>query len=299
MVTEGVDYAFEVPTVASLVMAGKKFAVRYGGPGTSDKHLTGDELRRLTNAGILVVANAEGASGGFRGYANGRSWAQSAEQHFRGLGMPADRPIYFSVDFDANPSDWPDIDSACDGAANVIGRDRVGIYGSIATIGHVYSAGKAKWYWQTYAWSRGLWHPVNHLEQYRNGVTIGGANLDLTRAMRSDYGQWGVDVNVDDLVKDSSEDGIPETPLGHWTLSQGVPDGTRGGQRTAAWQVIQNLGAQVVGIRSDLSAARSTIAALKAELDSLAARPPATVSQDDLKAAIVAAFHEIFGPHVA
>jgi len=186
----GVDYAFEVPTIKGLLDAGVKFAVRYGGPGTSDKWLTADELQRLTNAGIDVVANAEGTSGGFRGYSNGRAWAQSALQHFKNLGMPDNRPIYFSVDFDAQSSDWADIDAACDGAASIIGRSRVGVYGSYNTVNHLHSNGKATWYWQTYAWSHGIWHSANHLEQYRNGVIIGGANLDLTRAVKSDFGQW-------------------------------------------------------------------------------------------------------------
>jgi hypothetical protein len=191
MTIEGVDYSYSVPPAASLIAAGKRFAVRYGGPGGSGKHLTSAELNRLTAADINVVANAEGSAAGFRGTAAGVSWATSAQAAFSALKMPPDRPIYFSVDWAATAADWPDIDAALRGAASVIGSYAVGVYGSYDTVAHCSSAGTAAWFWQTYAWSAGRLHPASHLYQYRNNVTIGGASVDLTRAMRVDYGQWG------------------------------------------------------------------------------------------------------------
>jgi hypothetical protein len=193
MAVEGVDYAFSQPSTAALVAAGKRFACRYGGPGSAGKQLDAAELAALSAAGIAVVANAEGAADGLKGgYAAGRSWAADADQYFRALGMPADRPIYLSVDFDASSSHWPALDAAMDGAASVLGRDRVGVYGGYRVIAHFASMKDrlATWYWQTYAWSAGRWHPAAHIQQYRNGVTIGGADCDLNRAMVSDYGQW-------------------------------------------------------------------------------------------------------------
>jgi hypothetical protein len=198
MAIEGVDYAFPpIPTAAALKAAGKRFACRYGGPGSPSKQLTVDELAALRAAGIAVVANAEGAPDGLQGgYSAGRSWAADAEAHFRALGMPADRPIYLSVDFDAASADWPALDAAMTGAASVLGRGRVGVYGGYNVINHFASMKDrlATWYWQTYAWSTisgsVLWHPAAHIQQYRNGVTIGGADCDLNRAMVADYGQW-------------------------------------------------------------------------------------------------------------
>jgi hypothetical protein len=191
MITEGVDYSFSRPSPASLAAAGKKFAVRYGGPGSDGKHLHAGELAALRGAGLDVVANAEGTAGGYTGAAAGRSWAQSAESAFRALGMPANRPIYFSVDFDAGSKDWPGIDAALRASAQVIGVERVGVYGSYDVIEHCAVTGLARWYWQTYAWSGDRVHPVNDLYQYKNGVTIGGGDCDLTRALVGDYGQWG------------------------------------------------------------------------------------------------------------
>ncbi|HEY6926586.1 MAG TPA: DUF1906 domain-containing protein [Steroidobacteraceae bacterium] len=286
MSIEGVDYAWDGPSPDALVAAGKKFAVRYGGPGSAGKQLTAKELSALKAAGIAVVANAEGVSNGFRGFSSGKAWAQSAWSHFSALGMPADRPIYFSVDWDAGPSDWSDIDLALHGAASVIGSAQVGVYGGYDTIAHCWNAGTARWFWQTYAWSGTKLHRASHLYQYRNGVQIGGSDLDLDRALQADFGQWGVpigdDVNVDDLVKDSSDDGIPETRLGHYALSQGIPDGTLHGQRVAAWQAIQNLG--------------TAVTKLQASVDALAARPAVTVSEADLATALVDALKQLAAP---
>lgn len=191
---EGVDYAFPPnPTAARLAIAGKKFACRYLGPGSDSKHLTAGELTNLRAAGIDVVANAEGAANGFRGVAAGKSWATSALADARALDMPAGRPIYFSVDWDAGPADWADIDAALKGAAGVIGAANVGIYGSYDVIQHVKAAGTARWFWQTYAWSGGKLHSAAHLYQWKNSQTIGGADCDFTRALQPDYGQWGID----------------------------------------------------------------------------------------------------------
>jgi hypothetical protein len=72
----------------------------------------------------------------------------------------------------------------------VLGPGRVGVYGSYATVAHCAAAGTAAWFWQTYAWSGGRWHPAAHLQQYRNNVALAGGTVDLTRAVTTDYGQW-------------------------------------------------------------------------------------------------------------
>lgn len=190
---EGVDYAFPpIPTAAALKAAGKHFACRYGGPGSDSKQLHAAELNALRAAGVDVVANAEGAANGLRGFSAGKSWAQQAAAHFDQLGMPTGRPIYFSVDWDAGTGDWADIDAALRGAASVLGAASVGVYGSYDTVNHCRAAGSARWFWMTYAWSRGLKPPsFVHLYQYKNGQRIGGADCDFTRALLPDFGQWG------------------------------------------------------------------------------------------------------------
>lgn len=230
MTIEGVDYAFSQPSASALKAAGKVFACRYGGPGSAGKHLTATELAGLKARGIAVVANAEGAAGGFSGFAAGRAWAQQAKDHFGALGMPAGRPIYFSVDWNAGASDWAGIDAACKGAASVIGADQVGVYGGYNTIAHCVSARTARWFWQTYAWSGGKWHPAAHIQQYRNGMTVGGAQCDLNRAMTKDYGQWGVD---DMPITDADAELVADKVWGRLFARPDGPD-AHGNTKTSA-----------------------------------------------------------------
>lgn len=192
---QGVDYAFPPrPNIGQLAAAGIRFACRYGGPGSLDKQLDPEEARALTAAGIAIVANAEGAASGLvGGYSVGASWARSAEARFKACGMPPGRPIYFSVDFDVQSGQWAAVASALRGAADVLGGvHRVGVYGGRRAIEWARRDGAAQWFWQTYAWSSGIWVPGNHIEQYRNGVQLAGADVDLNRALANDIGQWKV-----------------------------------------------------------------------------------------------------------
>lgn len=230
MTIEGVDYSTSRPAASALAAAGKVFACRYGGPGSAGKQLTAAELAGLKAHGIAVVANAEGVAGGFSGFAAGRDWAQRAKDHFGALGMPAGRPIYFSVDWNAGSGDWPGIDAACKGAASVIGADWVGVYGGYNTIEHCVSARTARWFWQTYAWSGGKWHPAAHIQQYRNDATVAGAQCDLNRAMTKDYGQWGVD---DMPITDADAELVADKVWGRLFLRPDGPD-AHGNTKTSA-----------------------------------------------------------------
>jgi hypothetical protein len=104
------------------------------------------------------------------------------------------------VDWDAGSSDWATIDAALRASAAVLGTDRVGVYGSYDTIAHCAAAGTATWFWQTYAWSGGKLHPKAHLYQYKNGVTVGGGDCDLTRGLTTDFGQWNATTGGDDMA---------------------------------------------------------------------------------------------------
>lgn len=268
MITEGVDYSFARPQPQALHNAGKKFAVRYGGPGSDSKHLHLAELNALRAVGIDVVANAEGTAGGYSGAAAGRSWAQTSEAWFRGLGMKDDRPIYFSIDFDAGPANWAGIDAALKASAAVIGLDRVGVYGSYDVITHCRAVGLATWFWQTYAWSGGKQADWAHLYQYRNGVTIGGGDCDLTRALVDDYGQWGYKAPEEEMTPGLSDEdkvwiaallkqqtaltafptgGGQHSPIGDAVLNGSYPRAA-GAQRTYVWSNLQNIHATLAAI---------------------------------------------------
>lgn len=267
MTIEGVDYAWDRPSAAGLAAAGKRFAVRYGGPGSVGKQLDAAERDQLLAAGLSIVANAEGTANGLLGGRTaGVAWARSANDHFRQLGMPADRPIYLSVDFDAGQDDWPAIDAALRGAADVLGAARVGVYGGYDTIAHCAAAGTARWLWQTYAWSGGRWHDRAQLRQYRNHVSLAGGTVDLCQAMVDDYGQWGQRREADNMTQ---EEIAAAVVIGiHRALGMAVRRDTPTGRQ---------LGDSITGLLEPVSS----------KVDALADQPAAAIDYDQLADAIV------------
>jgi hypothetical protein len=189
----GLDYAWSRPSSPQAMRAaGYTFAARYLSYDTTGKNLTAGESHDLFTAGIDVVANWEwGASDALSGFSTGASEARDAAAQAAAAGMPADRPIYFSVDFDAAPGDQDAIDQYFAGVASVIGVERTGAYGGYYVIQRLFDHGKIDWGWQTYAWSGGQWEPRAQLRQIQNGVTVAGADCDLDQAVVSDFGQWG------------------------------------------------------------------------------------------------------------
>jgi len=298
MAIEGVDYAFPPrPNIAQLAAAGKHFACRYGGPGSSDKWLDPAEAAALSAAGIALVANAEGSAAGLAGgFAVGASWARTADAWFRKCGMPADRPIYLSVDFDVQSGQWPAVRDALAGAASEIGLARVGVYGGRKAIAWARRDEVATWFWQTYAWSGGVWEPGVHIQQYRNGITVAGADCDLNRAMQSDYGQWTTGSEANDMTPEQAAqlDALfkllvldpPVRVQGAWTYTG--PDG-RSRPISPLYNAIDHV-AELV----EAAAKGATPAELDAikEAARAGAEAGAIASTDELAAAIVASLPE-------
>jgi Domain of unknown function (DUF1906) len=204
----GVDYAWGRPSMTSLKTAGVTFACRYLSHDTTGKNLTLSEARTLAAAGIWVVVVWETtAQRAMSGHGAGVADAQDADAMARACGMPAGRPIYFAVDFDASASDQSAINAYLDGASSVIGKNRVGIYGGVHPVSRALDDNHCEWAWQTYAWSGGALDTRSHIYQYSNDHTIGGVGLDYDRSLKDDYGQWmpgkepDVALTADDLSK--------------------------------------------------------------------------------------------------
>jgi hypothetical protein len=189
-VRSGVDYSWARPSPAGLRAQGYTFVCRYLSYDTTGKNLSRSEADALIGAGLDIVSNWEqAADDALGGYNTGVSDAQAAAQQAAATGAPTDRPIYFSVDFDAAPSDQAAINAYFDGVASVIGRGRTGAYGGYYVIQRLFDAGKITWGWQTYAWSGGQWEPRAQLRQVQNGIA--GGQEDLDQAVAVDFGQWG------------------------------------------------------------------------------------------------------------
>jgi glycoside hydrolase-like protein len=206
----GVDYSTDRPNPDKLYAAGKRFVGRYVSYNTHGKNLTRPEADRLTNAGLSIYTIWEhqerSASGGYQvGYAHARDAASKASD----AGAPDDAPIYFTADWDAGPTDFPIIGLYLQGAADLVGLPRVGIYGGYRTVDWVARHGYASWFAQTYAWSAGKWHPANHIEQYRNRVELAGGTVDLDRARVPDIGAW----NRNEVVHQSFGDAASDYPI--------------------------------------------------------------------------------------
>jgi hypothetical protein len=194
---EGVDFSTSRPSGICLYASGKRFVVRYFGPGSSGKHATAKEIAAYRAVGLDVVACAEGNKlDPLQGRLMGREHAKSADLATLNAGMPADRPIYFAADFDVTPKQAGAVTEYFRGCADEIGWDRVGAYAGYDFVEYAAGQGVAAWFWQTYAWSGKNVSRFANLYQYSNGRTVCGADVDLNRALSLDYGQWGAPAQV-------------------------------------------------------------------------------------------------------
>lgn len=192
---KGIDYGFSPhPTITAIKDAGVTFVMRYISDITQNdsngKNLIPAEKKNLLGAGLALGVVYETFAGRMKaGKPAGVHDATFSDAVVKALGMPG-LPVYFAADWDATPADQTAINAYLDGAASVIGRARVGIYGGYYPVKRALDAGKATYAWQTYAWSGGQWDSRAHIRQVLNGVKLGGADVDNDMSMQADFGQW-------------------------------------------------------------------------------------------------------------
>lgn len=190
----GLDYSAGRPGGAAIRAAGFDFVVRYlsdGGPSLPGKLLTPVEAADLRAHGISIVSNWETtANRMLDGYGAGVYDARRALAQVLACGGRVDRPIYFSVDFDATPADQVPIDNYLRGAATVIGAANVGIYGGYWPLNRALRNGTAAWAWQTGAWSGNNVETRRHIHQRIGTVYVRGVACDVNEAFPADFGQW-------------------------------------------------------------------------------------------------------------
>ena len=184
----GVDYVGG-PGISVLKANGVSFVCRYLCWLPNSKVIGRAEYQSLIGSGIYVVLNWEfTANAMLNGYQEGVSHATESNRQCAALGAPT-APVYFSADFDATPAQQAGINSYLDGCAHVLGKGRVGVYGSYWVVKRALDGGHCTFGWQTYAWSGGNWDTRAHIQQYRNGVRMGTAEVDYDRSMHPDFGQ--------------------------------------------------------------------------------------------------------------
>lgn len=200
---EGVDYSTSRPNLDQLWNDPRKFrfVCRYLAYLPNKKVLLKPELQALHAKGFGVVLNWEQATGDMlQGYAKGEAHAQEAKKQADALGAPASVPIYFSCDVDTtSDAQRAAVGRYLDGAASVLGKSRVGVYGEYEVIEALVPT-KATWGWQTYAWSGAKTSAKAHFKQYQNGVAVAGADCDLDRSLQPNFGAWFLGGSTDMLL---------------------------------------------------------------------------------------------------
>ncbi|MFH5206795.1 DUF1906 domain-containing protein [Antrihabitans spumae] len=190
----GLDYSAARPGGAAIRAAGYDFVVRYlsdGGPSLPGKLLTPNEAADLRANGVSIVSNWETtANRMLDGYGAGVYDSNLARAQVLRCGGRADRPIYFSVDFDATPGEQVPIDNYLRGAASVLGPENIGIYGGYWPVSRALDNGTARWSWQTGAWSGSNVETRRNMHQRIGTVYVGGVACDVNEAFTADFGQW-------------------------------------------------------------------------------------------------------------
>lgn len=157
----------------------KNFVLRYLAPESSWKALTLNEVNRLKSAGMMIGSiyqngkddTKSGRQGGFKA-------GTEAKKRALELGQPLNSVIYFTVDYDAPPSDYDSIEQFLDGATNALAPMSVGLYAKYDIIEEMVKRDAADSYWQTLAWSKGK--VSNHIDlyQYKIDTMANGVNVD-------------------------------------------------------------------------------------------------------------------------
>ncbi|CAG6392787.1 DUF1906 domain-containing protein [Streptomyces cocklensis] len=289
----GVDYAWSHPGGSALKAAGKRFAARYLS-NDADKNIARAEADDLAQHEVSSVVVWEStAKRPLAGRAAGISDAQVAQRQATAAGMPSGRPIYFAVDFDATAGQMATVMAYLDGAASVLGRARVGVYGGYDTVRAALDGRHATWAWQTRAWSEGRWDSRAHMRQGAT-QTIGGVSCDLNTALTTDYGQWmpGRTPNI----TPQQEDGMADwnTPL---TIKKGPWSEKDYTAPAELWLVLGNIkaGRAQDAAEAALAQARAngtTLSTLAGKVDKLATAATPTIDYAKLAAALLAAVKE-------
>lgn len=199
---QGCDYSFWRATSASD-LSGYDFVCRYLSGGSS-KDLTHAEAVQLTSWNKLIVANWE-SSGQGGDHAQGVADATAALAEATACGMPAGKPIYFSIDADVSPSSTDDYRN---GVLSVLPGTQVGIYGSAAVVQHWRANGVA-YGWRTMStdWSGGSSTQDCHLVQ-----SGGNNNVDFDTALVSDFGGWNLNTVPTPVPVPPAPVPVPATP---------------------------------------------------------------------------------------
>lgn len=199
-------------TAAKAKAAGFDFVGRYLVPEGMGKHLTRDEARAISGAGLGILCvwetyESRAAEGAGAGGVDGAKAYQCA----RAVDMPEDGIIYFAVDFDAQPHHMAGIAEYLKAARAQTGPYSVGVYGSYRVVEEMSARlpGLCRGFWQCVAWSGGALS--THRTVYQR-VWSGGAEAQSAAAVLG----FGVDINDCGDLKAAGIWRYPEPEKASW-----------------------------------------------------------------------------------
>jgi hypothetical protein len=223
---KGLDYSFGRPNLDTAKQQGYSFVARYLAVNGGSKLITKTEADQIRAHGLgLVLVYEQYAGRAKEGRAAGKAGGQTALTQARLVGFPDTRPVYFAVDYNPTEANQGAIDEYLRGAADSIGANRVGVYGSYAVVERCFTSGSARFFWQTYAWSAGKVSTHTHILQYSNGQTVGGASVDLNESKQTDFGAWGIPAPVPAPAPGPAPVVQPAATLSvaqQWVIDQGI-----------------------------------------------------------------------------
>lgn len=164
--------------------------IRYIGTPGRGKNMTKAEADWHKVHGVPIALVYEDSAGWMlAGRAAGEQAARSSLSDAANIGVPV-RCVFFASDVDiVTPAQFAALDACLDGAASVLGRGRVGVYGEADVIDHCMGNGKAAYGWQTRAWSGGRTSAKACMLQQIGYVTVDGVTCDRNTLMKDDWGQ--------------------------------------------------------------------------------------------------------------
>lgn len=189
----GIDCSFEHPDYKAVKADGYSFVTRYLSHSQTPKTLTRAEAATVSAAGLnIVLVFEDSATRAKQGFRAGIDDATFVRNHLSNVGAPSDAPVYFAVDFDVTAGELGAVRDYFRGIGTVLPKAQIGAYGDLVCVDTLWASGLVALMWQTYAWSGGQWSQHTALQQYHNGARVAGADVDLDRATRSDYGGWKI-----------------------------------------------------------------------------------------------------------
>jgi photosystem II stability/assembly factor-like uncharacterized protein len=187
-----IDYAdgFKSSSPSRLRKAGVGIVIRYVA-ASKWKCMTRSEATALRKGDIdIAVVYETDAKWMLKGRAAGVVAAKKARAAVKACGGPSHPFVYFACD--TATSKYGTVNSCLAGAASVLGKDHVGIYGSYYVCAHALQSGYATKAWQTEAWSNG--HVLPQAVLYQTAHRFNGSlgvGYDSNHMRAEDIGQWG------------------------------------------------------------------------------------------------------------